>query len=412
MASYFRSLFGSKSNKSSKSHNRSASTSAIPVQNQNLSYVYAEPAGTVPPTPVPRARERSNSNVAAQANTPSPLRYTAYDPGSLRGKRRPSSSQHNPSVDYPSYSRHHHPYAHYAPPSVHQQSPSRPGVRRSASHKAPERPSPYPLYTPTGSFSSVHSTSSSASKPPSSSGQRPTPPRTSSTGSVALSETRGEPKPVLKRDQTWSGSSTKSNRAHVSFMNPNKPSTYHMHPIMAYSRLHRPPICYDITYPPSSCTVLDRSTLNPVPSHTLTQPATEPPNYTRLMLRCDKLPWTVCVASPSAGSSTSKFYIPGSSHSRTNSVSAITTLDILFALHNTLTSRVTPSEWEALGSGSRAQRKATRAYEKRCQKQGGGWEGGIRRLDYLGRKMILVGIELDKSSNENGATGRLIFGKP
>ena len=108
------------------------------------------------------------------------------------------------------------------------------------------------------------------------------------------------------------------------------------------------------------------------------------------------------------GSSTSSV----NSHSRKNSAVAISNLDILFALHNSLSHRVTPTEWDALGPGSRAQRKATRAYEKRCHKMGGGWEGGVRRLDFLGPKMILVGIELDKASNDNGGTGKLIFGKP
>ena len=196
-----------------------------------------------------------------------------------------------------------------------------------------------------------------------------------------------------------------------------------MHPLLAYSRLHRPPICFDATFAPSSRTVLDRSTLNPVPPHTLTQPATEPPTFTRLVLRCEKLPWPVLVTSPTenasngGNSSGSKFYIASSSssvnsHSRKNSAVAITNLDILFALHNSLSHRVTPTEWDALGPGSRAQRKATRAYEKRCHKMGGGWEGGVRRLDFLGAKMILVGIELDKTSNGNGGTGKLIFGKP
>ncbi|KAF8638696.1 hypothetical protein AX17_002018 [Amanita inopinata Kibby_2008] len=407
MASYFRSLFGSSGNRN-KSHSRSSSAGAIPAQ--SLGHIYVQ-NGTVPPAAIPNARERTNSNVAAQAIHPSPLRYTTDDPGSLRGKQRSSSSQH---ATYPSYSRHHRgdSHSHYAQPSFYQQTPPR-SLYRSSSHKEPERPPLYPLYTPTGSFSSVHSTSSSASKQYSSSCQRPAPPRTASSGSVPISESRIEPKPVLKREHTSSGSSTKStNRAHVSFLNPNKPPTLHMHPLLAYSRLHRPPICYDITYAPSSCTVLDRSTLNPVPPHTLTQPATEPLTYTRLVLRSDKLPWPVFVTSPSEGGGKNKFYIGGgSSHSRQNSAVAITNLDILYALHHTLSVRVTQSEWEALGRGSRVQRKATRAYEKRCQKMGGGWEGGVRRLDYLGRKMVLVGIELDKTSNDCGGTGKLVFGK-
>ncbi|KAF8631473.1 hypothetical protein AX15_002386 [Amanita polypyramis BW_CC] len=428
MASYFRSLFGSAGNRNkpqSKSHSRATSASAIPAP--TLNHVYAEP-GTVPSIAIPSGRERTNSNVAAQAITPSPLRYTTHNPDSLRGKSRPGSSQQQQQQqqqqsNYGSYPRHHRgssdPHAHYPPPSLNQQSPTR---HRSNSHRGAERPPLYPLYTPSGSFSSIYSTSSSASRGHSASSQRPVlPPRSNSATSVAVSENR-EPKSALKRESTWSGSKSNpkssTHRAHVSFLNPNKPATLHMHPLLAYSRLHRPPICFDITFGPSSRTVLDRSTLNPVPPHTLTQPATEPPTYTRLVLRCEKLPWPVVVTSPSENGSNgsgSKFYIGSSSsvnsHSRMNSAVAITNLDILFAVHNTLSQRVTPTEWEALGQGSRAQRKGTRAYEKRCQKMGGGWESGVRRLDYLGRKMILFGIELDKTSNDRGGTGKIIFGK-
>ncbi|KIL59118.1 hypothetical protein M378DRAFT_180970 [Amanita muscaria Koide BX008] len=429
MASYLRNLFSSRkksgSDDKSQKYKRSVTVSAIPVP--TLNHVYAEP-GTVPPTPIPqRVRERSNSNnVAAHAITPSPLRYTTYDPGSVREKNRSASKEQPQSATHGSYSKHHRglsdPLTHYAQSPIYQ-TPARP---RSSSHKLPERPPLYPLYAPSGSFSSVYSTASTTSRANSSTGHptRPVlPPRSTSATSVAVSDqSRGEPKSVLKRDSTWSGSSSKSShRPHVSFLNPNKPPTLIMHPLLAYSRLHRPPICFDVTYAPSSCAVLDRSTLNPVPPHTLTQPATEPPTYSRLVLRCDKLPWPVVVnsqtesyqAPPANGR---KFYIgsssSSSSHSRRNSSAAITNLDILFALHSTLSVRVTSTEWEALGKGSRAQRKVTRAYEKRCQKMGGGWEGGVRRLDYLGQKKILVGIELDKTSNDNGGTGKLVFGKP
>jgi hypothetical protein len=84
-------------------------------------------------------------------------------------------------------------------------------------------------------------------------------------------------------------------------------------------------------------------------------------------------------------------------------------LDVLYAVHNTLSVRVTQQEWEALGHGSRTQRKITRAYEKRCMKMGGGWEGGVRRIDFLGEKVKLVGVEVDKTTE--GGVGRLVFGK-
>jgi hypothetical protein len=40
---------------------------------------------------------------------------------------------------------------------------------------------------------------------------------------------------------------------------------------------------------------------------------------------------------------------------------------------------------------------------------GGGWEGGVRRIDFLGEKMKLVGVEVDKTTE--GGVGRLVFGK-
>ena len=71
---------------------------------------------------------------------------------------------------------------------------------------------------------------------------------------------------------------------------------------------------------------------------------------------------------------------------------------------------VTPEEWDALGHGSRAQQKATRAYERRCRRMGGGWEGGVRRVDWLGEKTKLVGVEVDKSGGGAGV-GKLVFSK-
>lgn len=71
---------------------------------------------------------------------------------------------------------------------------------------------------------------------------------------------------------------------------------------------------------------------------------------------------------------------------------------------------VTPEEWESLGHGSSAQKKVTKAYEKRCTRMGGGWEGGVKRIDWLGEKTRLVGVEVDKSGGGPG-TGKLVFSK-
>lgn len=85
-------------------------------------------------------------------------------------------------------------------------------------------------------------------------------------------------------------------------------------------------------------------------------------------------------------------------------------MDVLYAVHTTLMIPVTPEEWEALGQGSRAQQKVTRAYERRCTRMGGGWEGGVRRVDWLGEKTQLVGVEVDRSGGGSG-TGKLVFAK-
>lgn len=176
----------------------------------------------------------------------------------------------------------------------------------------------------------------------------------------------------------------------------------HMHPLFAATRLHSAPINYDVTYAPSTQTVVDRATNSPIPAHTLSQPATDPPTpaTSRIVLRSDKFPWPVIVGpNLSSGSPAKSGRLPH-----------ITNLDLLHAAYLTLATRVTPQEWEALGHGSRAQRKVTRAYESRCTKLGGGWEGGVRRIDWLHGKTRLIGIEVEKYGSAVGS-GKLIFGK-
>jgi hypothetical protein len=91
---------------------------------------------------------------------------------------------------------------------------------------------------------------------------------------------------------------------------------------------------------------------------------------------------------------------------------ALTNLDVLYAVHTTLMACVTPEEWHSLGEGSRAQRHVAEAYKKRCTRMGGGWEGGIRRVDWLGSKTHLIGVEIDKNNEGDENVGRLVFGKP
>lgn len=54
--------------------------------------------------------------------------------------------------------------------------------------------------------------------------------------------------------------------------------------------------------------------------------------------------------------------------------------------------------------------RVTKAYEERCVRMGGGWEGGVRRVDWLGGKTRLVGIEVDKVEGGKGV-GKLVFGR-
>ena len=190
-----------------------------------------------------------------------------------------------------------------------------------------------------------------------------------------------------------------------------------MHPLLASSPHNRAPISYDVMFPPSSSTVVDRSTRTAVPSHTLGQPATDPPTLGKLVLRSDKFPWAILVnagsSSPSSSAPTksaAKFYLAGSS-AHLSQHTRVSNLDLIYSLHHTLAARVTKEEWDALGTGSRAQRKVTKAYERRCRALGGGWDQGVKRIDWLGGKTKLIGIEVDKAASDSGVA-KLVFGRP
>ncbi|KAF8119810.1 hypothetical protein EV363DRAFT_1379451 [Boletus edulis] len=89
------------------------------------------------------------------------------------------------------------------------------------------------------------------------------------------------------------------------------PTSLHMHPLFASTRLHSAHISYNVTYTPSSRTVLDRTTHTAVPAHTLSQPATDPqtPAASHLVLRTDKFPWPVIVGPSTSSPSGTSFYI-------------------------------------------------------------------------------------------------------
>ncbi|KAH7887223.1 hypothetical protein F5I97DRAFT_1807339 [Phlebopus sp. FC_14] len=387
MTSYLRYIFGggqshnaSGRDQSSKSHWRSRST---PTSN----YIYASPSSAGPTAPPTLKSKRSNS-YCARTTHPSPLRFATFESAA-------HASSSTGDVRYGT------------PPKV-----DRPQMYRRASYKSSEHLAHFPMHipgvTPSVSFGASSRTSSSSSLYPG--GTRPG----SSAGSSSH-HVRYEKRPSLRQNQTWQSSvssATGSTHSFVGSMDPHgvRPAPLHMHPLFASTRLHSAPISYDVTYTPSSRTVLDRTTHTAVPAHTLSQPATDPPTpaSSRIVLRSEKFPWPVVVVASGSSSSGSGFYV-GSSPTKSRS-SNITNLDLLYSLHSTLLTRVTPQEWESLGHGSRAQRKVTRAYEKRCTRMGGGWEGGVRRLDWLHGKTRLIGIEVEKHGN-GASFGKLVFGK-
>jgi hypothetical protein len=185
-----------------------------------------------------------------------------------------------------------------------------------------------------------------------------------------------------------------------------------MHPILSYTRLHHAPISYDVAFTPSARTVIDITQRSPFPAVTLAQPATEPPipASARLVLRSPKLPWLVVVGP--TGSPLSVFIGKDDEKRMAGSSAAVTILDVLNAVHSTLMTCVTPEEWHSLGEGSRAQRRVAEAYKVRCTRMGGGWEGGVKRVDWLGSKSHLVGVEIDRSNEAGESVFNLVFGRP
>ncbi|KAK7024436.1 hypothetical protein VNI00_016287 [Paramarasmius palmivorus] len=389
MTSYLRAIFGvgsSRSDRSSKTHSRSHSVptpAAAGRQAPPQAYVYTTPTVAVTPTQV---------HAPTYPARPSPLRYNTYDDSTVRSDKSRSRSASSSSCP---------------------RTPS-----GSVSYKSGEKHFPYPVYTPAASSSrgsSSRTNSNTSIYPPSSASTHshqshytPAPPRTSSSGSVAS-------RPALKQTHTWhAGQKQDGPRPHVSFVNPKRPQTLHMHPLLAATHRSRAPISYDVMYTPSSRTIVDRSTRTSVPSHTLQQPATDPPTADRLVLRSDKFPWSIVVqagvSSAQPPKSAAKFYI-GAGNATAPRGLPVSNLDLIHALHHTLSVRVTKEEWDALGSGSRAQRKVTKAYETRCRATGGGWEQGVKRIDWLGGKTRLIGVEVDKAASDTGVA-KLVFGKP
>ncbi|KAF9234749.1 hypothetical protein BU15DRAFT_89872 [Melanogaster broomeanus] len=386
MTSYLRYIFGgghSRDNsptreQPSKSHWRSRSQ---PTSN----YTYPTPSTTGPTAP-PRLKTKRSNSYSAHRSTPSPLRFPTFETTAAQASSSAAEVRYG------------------TPPKV-ERSP----LYRRASYRSSEHLAHYAMHASSVSPSVSYGPSSRTN---SSSSLLPGMARPGSSAGSSSHHGRYDRRPPLRQNAAWQGSvSSATGSVHSRSMDPHgmQPSSLHMHPLFASTRLHNAPISYDVTYTPSSRTVLDRTTHTAVPAHTLAQPATDPhtPASSRIVLRSDKFPWPVVVG-PSNPSG-SGFYV-GSSPSKSRSAT-ITNLDLLHSLHTTLLTRVTPQEWEALGHGSRAQRKVTRAYENRCTKMGGGWDGGVRRVDWLHGKTRLIGIEVERNSN-GVRTGKLVFGKP
>ncbi|THU97565.1 hypothetical protein K435DRAFT_777991 [Dendrothele bispora CBS 962.96] len=257
-----------------------------------------------------------------------------------------------------------------------------------------------------------------------------------SRGSSSTSISQHPQRPALKRSNTGAGTSSQGHsslnssdqdiqkrRRHVSFVNPKRPVTLHMHPLLASNAHTHAPISYDVIFPPSRETVVDRTTLSSVPSHLLKEPATEPSTIDRLLLKSEWLPdeWGV-LATPGGRSSmidsphstNKKFFIGefgpvGADSSSTG----ITNFDVLYAVYVTLQQKITREEWDELGRsdhGPRGQRHAVKAYERRCRLLGGGWDEGVKRVDWLGERTKLSGVVADKNENPLGKAN-LVFSR-
>ncbi|KAJ6488800.1 hypothetical protein C8R45DRAFT_1073979 [Mycena sanguinolenta] len=239
-------------------------------------------------------------------------------------------------------------------------------------------------------------------------------------------------RPALKQTTSWNSTTTRTSThdLHVSFLIPPRsdspepaPTSLTLHPLFSYIRpVEHAPISCDMLYPPSSRTILDRSTRTPISYETLAEPATQPPLYDQLVLhvKCDvttwHFPWEIVVRPNAAGASLPSNSVAESPRlNRRKQPLPITNLDVLFALYDALSERVTEEEWARLGHRSRVQRQTRRAYERRCVKLGGGWEAGVRRIDWLDGRTRLVGIEMIQIHSKDGTDAEvamLVFKTP
>ncbi|KAG6849236.1 hypothetical protein H0H93_010252 [Arthromyces matolae] len=235
---------------------------------------------------------------------------------------------------------------------------------------------------------------------------------------------------------------------HVSFLppgtNPGPKNPRELHPLLSLSPVRKfarfldlpsptspLSLSYDIASPPSLYSVaitrttpLDKSsngnsvrpsrtTLGPrMITTTLAEPATVPPTMSQLILTSSKFPWEVVATSARKGSVST--CSPNASSESIALARHITNLDVLHSIHLTLAARVLPEEWAALSSAQK--KRVLKAYEQRCVRTEGGWDEGVRRLDYLCGSTVLVGIEFpgvdERGDEDKPARGKMVFAAP
>ncbi|KAG6888861.1 hypothetical protein C0995_005282 [Termitomyces sp. Mi166 len=232
---------------------------------------------------------------------------------------------------------------------------------------------------------------------------------------------------------------------HVSFLppgtNPGPKNPRELHPLLTYSPVRKfarfldlPSPCspvslaYDVSSLPGPYSLtISRSlpakdpngiskystmTLGPhMITATLSEPATVPPTISQLVLASPKFPWEVIATSARRNSVSASS--PNASSISIAMVRHMTNLDVLQAIHHTLATRVLPEEWALLSSSQKKQ--VLKAYERRCIKADGGWDEGVRRIDYLCGKTLLVGIEFvkeEKDGVEPSVKGKMVFTHP
>lgn len=170
-----------------------------------------------------------------------------------------------------------------------------------------------------------------------------------------------------------------------------------MHPILAVAnRTTLAPAFYQVTKLPSPNSIVDRHTLQKLHLSTLREPATDPPTFTKLVLELDRLPWhwrAVVKPDPS---------IPRSKPD------LITNMDVFVTVHRTLFVAVSQVEWDSLEKSSREQGRI--AWENRCARLGGRREEGVLRVDCLGNRTKLVGVEVVKRAGTRGVPVALFSG--